>query len=160
MEIQKFNRIPFVVDGVQVDLNNIEEVAEWCGGVVEQRPTRMLGTTTNLPVIKLKSNGVNGQSKVVEAMLGCWVVNLKGSFRVYKPQQFKATFEKQTTDEDILKVAREAVIGLGIDLPAEEATLESLERNASFEQRAEWAEDETPIAQQVYGEAATTDCQA
>lgn len=93
MEIKQFNRITFPVNAVQVTLQNIEEVAEWCKGTIEQRPTKMMGTTTDLPVIRLKGQG-NNRGQEFEAALGCWVVELKGSFRSYKPAQFDASFEE------------------------------------------------------------------
>jgi hypothetical protein len=93
METKQFTRKPFPVNAVQVGLDNVHELAEWCGGTVEMKPTKMMGTTTDLPVIILKGQGEN-RGKDFEAALGCWVVELKGSFRVYKPAQFEASFDE------------------------------------------------------------------
>lgn len=94
METKQFTRKPFPVAAVQVTLQNIEEVAEWSNGTIEYRPTRMMGTTTDLPVIRLKGQGEGNRGKDFEAALGFWVVELKGSFRSYKPAVFEATFDE------------------------------------------------------------------
>jgi hypothetical protein len=88
----EYNRIPFVIHAEQVTLENVEELAQVCDGSVEMRPSRMLGTLVNLPVIKLKDQN---RTKFLEATLGCWIVRLKGSYRIYKPAQFEATFVKK-----------------------------------------------------------------
>lgn len=93
MELKQYTRKPFPVAAVQVTLQNIDQVAEWCKGTIEQRPTKMMGTETLLPIIRLKGQGDN-RGKDFEAALGCWVVELKGSFRSYKPAQFDASFDE------------------------------------------------------------------
>lgn len=97
MDIKQFTRKPFPVNAVQVGLDNVHELADWCGGKVEMKATKMMGTTTDLPVIILEGQGEN-RGKVFEAALGCWVVELKGSFRVYKPAQFEASFDEYTRE--------------------------------------------------------------
>jgi len=93
MEIKQFTRKPFPVNAVQVTLQNIEEVAEWCKGAIEYVPTKMMGTITDLPVVKMKGMGEN-RGKEFVASLGCWIVELKGSFRSYKHAQFEASFDE------------------------------------------------------------------
>lgn len=112
MEITQYTRKPFPVDAVQVSLQNIEEVAAWCKGTVEQVPTRMLGTQTLLPCIKIQGQGENREKQFV-ASLGCFIVELKGSYRVYKPAQFEASF-------DLLNESSEYVSDEIPDAPAEE----------------------------------------
>lgn len=91
MEIREFERRSFAVNAVEVDLNNVEEVAAWCKGEVTTEKVKMIGTETVLPCIKLKGQG-DKKDQTFTASLGHWVVELKGSFRVYKPQQFKQAF--------------------------------------------------------------------
>jgi len=43
-------------------------------------------------VIKIQGQGDN-RGKEFTATLGCYIVELKGSFRVYKPQQFESSFD-------------------------------------------------------------------
>lgn len=106
LDIREAVRKPFPVKFEQVTLANIEELAKWCGGTVEQRKTRMLGTTTELPVIVLVSKE---RGRRDEATLGCYIVGVKNSYRVYKPAVFEATFDVVPTDAELLKLAEEAV---------------------------------------------------
>jgi hypothetical protein len=91
MELQEATRKSFPVKVVQVTLQNIEEVAEWCKGTIEYVPTKMMGTTTPLPVVKIEGVGTE-RGKMFLATLGCWVVEFKGSFRSFKPAQFDSSF--------------------------------------------------------------------
>lgn len=97
MDIREYARKTFPVNAVQVTLENVREVAEWCKGTVEMVPTRILGTVTDLPVVKMKGQGDN-RGRDFTASLGSWIVELKGSFRVYKPVQFDESFEEIKKD--------------------------------------------------------------
>lgn len=99
MDIKEYTRKTFPVNAVQVTLENIEQVADWCKGAIEQVETKMLGTVAMLPVIKLKGQGEN-RGKDFVATLGCYVVEFKGSFRVYKPVQFDASFEERVYQDE------------------------------------------------------------
>ena len=94
MEFKEYVRKTFPVVAVEVTLKNIEEVAEWCKGTIEEVPTKMMGTETLLPVIKIQGTGVNRGQEYI-ASLGSFVVELKGSFRSYKPAQFFGAFEEK-----------------------------------------------------------------
>jgi hypothetical protein len=93
MSFEEYNRKTFVVTAAQVTLENIAEIALRCGGDVETIPTKVMGTEMLLPCIKLNRSDREGSKYV--ATLGCYVVELNGSFRVYKPAQFHASFEKK-----------------------------------------------------------------
>lgn len=93
MDIREATRKPFPVKVVQVTLANIHEVAFWCNGVVEQRPHRLGGTTTMLPVIVLNAQPKKYGEQPTEAGLGYWIVELKASFRAYKDAQFSSAFD-------------------------------------------------------------------
>jgi hypothetical protein len=100
MDMKKFTRKPFPVSAVQVSLEHIDEIAQWCKGTVVMRPTKMMGTYTDLPVIVLPSE----QGSTAEASLGCWIVELKGSFRSYKPGAFEASFDEFVeTNEQVVE---------------------------------------------------------
>lgn len=122
MDTKQYTRKPFPVSAVQVTLQNIEKVTEWCKGTIEYRPTKMLGTTTDLPVIKLKGQDNNsGRVRDTEATLGCYIVELRGSFRVYKPIQFEATFDEMDPpvwDEEVQN--RKPILAVVDELPKED----------------------------------------
>jgi hypothetical protein len=108
LQTKKAVRKPFPINYVQVTLENIGEVATWCKGAVEKREQRMLGTTVELPVIKIKGQG-DQRNKTFDATLGCYVVEFKGSFRIYKPAQFDASFDLVPDTEDLMAMAQDAV---------------------------------------------------
>ena len=111
MDIKQYTRKPFPVAAVQVTLQNIDEIAEWCKGTIEQVSTKMLGTMTFLPAVKIQGQGEN-RGKEFTATLGCWVVEHKGSYRVYKPAQFEATFDELAAEEDSAKYINGVVDGV------------------------------------------------
>lgn len=93
MSRTEYVRKSFTVVAEEVTFENVHQVAEWCKGKVVMESTKLLGTETKLPVILLKGQGDN-RGKEFKATLGCFVVELKGSFRVYKNAQFFSSFEK------------------------------------------------------------------
>lgn len=97
MDVKEYARKTFTVQAVEVTLSNYNEVAQWCGGEVIFEPTKMLGTTTDLPAILLKGNGAN-RGKEFKATLGSFVVELRGSFRCYRQAQFWSSFEELSKD--------------------------------------------------------------
>lgn len=101
MQIETYDRRPFSVKAVQVDFKNVNEVAEWCKGTVITQKAKMLGVETDVPAIRVEGQGDN-RGKSFVASLGCYVVELKGSFRVYKPQQFDSSFEKAVEVEHLI----------------------------------------------------------
>jgi len=98
---------------------------KWCGGTIEQRPTKMMGTTTDLPVIMVPGVGEH-RGESFPAALGCVIVEFKGSFRVYKPQQFQQAFDPVKKTVVLGNTIQEMTIGsddvrhaMGIDTPVE-----------------------------------------
>jgi hypothetical protein len=127
MDFQEATRKPFPVKVAQITLKNIEDVAKWCNGTVEMRPTRMLGTLTDLPVIVVKEQG-GDRSNGFEAALGCWIVELKNNFRCYKQHQFDSAFDlvpKKPSHEnhhEVLDVQQEVQRAVGEFLRHESET--------------------------------------
>ena len=119
MEFKEYVRKTFPVVAVEVTLKNIEEVAEWCKGTIEEVPTKMMGTETLLPVIKIQGTGVNRGQEYI-ASLGSFVVELKGSFRSYKPAQFFGAFEEKVKDD---REAKQLLATATQDLAEEEESL-------------------------------------
>jgi hypothetical protein len=95
LDLQEYDRVAFSVKAVEVTFANIYKVAEWCGGEIETQTTRLLGTDTELPVIRIKGSQGDNQGRDFIATLGCYVVELKGNYRVYKSTQFFKAFEKK-----------------------------------------------------------------
>jgi len=109
MDIQLYTRRGFDVEATQITFENVEDVAKWSGGTVEKRPTKLMGTEAELPVVSLKGVGVDHGNYYI-GYLNCWVVKMNKTFRIYKPDQFKRTFlpKSQLTVEDIYKLIEDA----------------------------------------------------
>ena len=137
MQIEKYDRKPFSVMAVQLNFENVMDVAEWCKGTVVKQKTKMLGVETEIPAIRVEGQGDN-RGKSFVATLGCYVVELKGSFRVYKPAQFDSSFqvagdvERETgclADGSCCREAFETC-----------SELLNLQENVTSVTKAEWAE--------------------
>lgn len=93
LELTEYDRKTFTVNAVELTFKNVEQVAKWCKGTVDTETTRLLGgADAELPVIKVQGQGED-KGKTLVARLGCFVVESKGRFRVYKAPQFHAAFE-------------------------------------------------------------------
>jgi hypothetical protein len=118
LKLEKYDRVTTGLVCEQVTLENVKELAKWCGGTVEMKPTRMLGTSVDLPVIKLRGQGQN-RGKFFEAPLGFWIVELKGSFRCYNPNQFASGFRKSPVVEDPDVVAHDPSLTTDESVPTD-----------------------------------------
>lgn len=109
LELKEYDRRPFTVQAVEVTLTNIEQVAAWCKGTLSTVQTKLQGMNTHidLPVIHLQGQG-RDKDRVFTAMIGCFVVDHRGSFRMYKPAQFREMFvEKKPPVMRSFEVKRE-----------------------------------------------------
>jgi hypothetical protein len=88
LKTHKFARKPFYVDSVRVSEENIDRVAEWCGGEVQ--------TDEEGKHIKVKVHRplTDRQTK---AYIGDWVLFAGTGFKVYTPKAFDKSFEKVKT---------------------------------------------------------------
>jgi len=93
LEFKDYDRKPFSVRAVEVTYKNIEQIAELTNGTMDTKTTRLIGAETELPIVRIQGQG-DDKGKEFVAELGCFVVELRGRFRVYKPAQFRAVFEE------------------------------------------------------------------
>lgn len=120
----KYSRKPFDVEAVKLTPENIEEVAQWCGGEVR---------TSDLS----KSGGQEGYQQYIKvpvkrplndrqtrAYYDDWVVAAGGSFKVYTPKAFVSSFEKHS--EHMLE------------------TLDRMQKNAEQDEKLEFEEVDGP----------------
>lgn len=88
MKTNKFARKPFYVDAVRVSEANIEEVAEWCGGIIKEGPAgKFIQVKVHRPLTERQT----------QAYLGDWVLYAGTGFKVYVPKAFDKSFEKVKT---------------------------------------------------------------
>lgn len=86
MQIQKFQRKPFSVEGVKVTEENLEEVAQWCLGAVEENPK------TNKKHIRVDAHRPLTERQTM-AIPGDWVLFYNRGFKVYTESAFSRNFE-------------------------------------------------------------------
>ena len=101
MKIEKYNRKTFEVEAVRIVLDDIEEIAVWCGGTIEKRPHKMMGSEAMLPVINLKGTGVENANYYI-GYLNYWVVKMGKTPRIYTPEQFSRTFTQVPKETAIM----------------------------------------------------------
>lgn len=99
METQIFIRKPFDVNAVQVTPDNAAEIAEWCKGQLGQADYKLMGQTVKLVAVQVPGNGPK-KGKMVDALIGSWVVEHNNNFRVYRDQQFQETFIARVALDD------------------------------------------------------------
>jgi hypothetical protein len=118
-----YERKTFLVQAVQVTADNMQDVADWCGGEIVPTPPRYKrqgspATAVKVPISVPSSIVFNERHSL--GLAGDWVVNgafgAKGTqgFKVYQPTAFAAGFEprdveQKTTDAQELKALFEAI---------------------------------------------------
>lgn len=90
LSIEKYNRKPFTVEAVQITVDNMAEVAEWCGGevILEQHKNGRLVQYIKVDVNKPISE------RQTKAYVGDWILKGRGGFKCYSKKAFPACFEK------------------------------------------------------------------
>lgn len=149
-EVKSYDRKVFTVHAVELTLQNYEKVAEWAGGEVKFVPTKMMGTTAELPTVAIKGTGEH-RKKIYTATLGCFVVELKGHFRVYKPVAFWSAFQERKKDELSITTEPEPMEAVGDDPNVtaawEDSEKQELEGHNGVERMTE---PENPYSGEVY----------
>lgn len=106
METSKYVRKSFDVDAIRVTDDNIEEVAQWCGGTIEAPHALSLEEDKHIKV-RVRYPISERQTK---AFVGDWVLNSGRGFKVYTNNAFNKQFvisdptPEQISDEAIEKL--------------------------------------------------------
>lgn len=92
LDLKKFERKAFVVNGVQITEDNFEEVAAWCGG--EIRTTHQDGATgADRRYIKVAVH-TPLNPRQTKGFVGDWVLESKKGFKVYTGGAFLNSFRE------------------------------------------------------------------
>jgi hypothetical protein len=115
----KFQSKTYIVQATQVRPDNIEELAEWCGGeyIESYEPDTFVQSgnyRTGQPCIEMVSG--LGRRRV-RAFIGDWVTKVDGRdiFKIYREKTFKEAFEEVLRDipEEVMRrVVREEMRSL------------------------------------------------
>lgn len=81
-----FTRKPLHVDAIRVSPENMEQVAEWCGGSIGQKGHRKF-IRLFIPYVRTPRQTV--------AYSGDWITKVGKSFKVYTETAFKDNFVPQ-----------------------------------------------------------------
>lgn len=92
----RFIRKPFVVNAIQVTVENMKKVADRCGGEILSHFQK--GRTSSVDYIKVPVPTPKNERQT-RAYVGDWVLALGKGYRVYTDQAFKRDF----VDEDTSK---------------------------------------------------------
>lgn len=92
VETQRFVRKQFGVDAVQVTPENIEAVAEWCGGTVMHNGDKEGHLSRDF--IKVNVH-MPKDEKQTQAYFGDWVLRSGRSFKVYTDSAFGKSFSRK-----------------------------------------------------------------
>lgn len=92
-EIQSYVRRQFAVQAVQVTLDNLQEVAQWCNGTVMHDGEKEGNFSRDYIKVRVQFPQNDEQTK---ARVGFWVVKQGRGFKVYKDKAFRNTFEEGT----------------------------------------------------------------
>lgn len=89
IETTKYSRKSFDVDAVLVTEENINEVAEWCGG--EVRYTKPRPDRESNPYVKVRVFRPMGERQT-RAYVGDWVLYAGTGYKVYPDKAFQTCF--------------------------------------------------------------------
>lgn len=89
LKIAEYQRKPFTVQAIQVTVDNMQEVAEWCGGevILEQHGARLV----NYIKVDIPDARTERQKK---AFVQDWVLKTDTHVKCYSKKAFPNTFEK------------------------------------------------------------------
>lgn len=93
LNVEVWQRKPFYVEAVQVTEENMETVAEWCGG-------RLIPINKDESKHFIKVFVKNPMSaRQTKAFVDDWILKSRNSFKVYKHESFLKVFNKTDLKE-------------------------------------------------------------
>jgi hypothetical protein len=83
---ETYTRKPFEIDAVRITNENMEDVAEWCGGVIQETDSgkRYIKVDVIRPLNDKQTRGFAGD----------WALKVKTSFKLYTHKAFMHCFDK------------------------------------------------------------------
>jgi hypothetical protein len=84
-EVKKYCRKPFEIEAVQVTLENMAAVAEWCGGsVITEETSKFVKVNVTKPL----------NDRLTRAFVGDWVTKASYGYKVYTNKAFGREFQE------------------------------------------------------------------
>lgn len=85
---QKYARKPFFVDAVRVTEDNLDQIAQWCGGEIR---TKVIKGEANKYVHVPVKRALNVRQ--TQAFIGDWVLYAGSGFKVFTHKAFETYFD-------------------------------------------------------------------
>jgi len=104
LQLEEYERNPYIVKAIQVTAENMEAVAKWCGGNIQKTKagTKYISVKVHNPLTPRQT----------KAFVNDWVLFAKG-YKVYTQHAFQASFKKrevQVVSEDELSHSIDPVV--------------------------------------------------
>lgn len=113
MDLIEVTRKTFRAIAVKVTAENIQEVADWCGGVVTATPLMGSGIAHYIELTRRSGKRITGRSFVFP---GQWITKNGEQFTVYKHANFMGTFDQPGEKNLDLAYKRGQLIGVLVDM--------------------------------------------
>lgn len=94
LQVKRYMRKPLYVEAVQITAKNMRQVAEWCGGTVEQ--DGQAKSYIKVDVLKPVS------PKLGMGYVGQWVLQTTQGAKIYNDRPFKDSFIEVLEEEPII----------------------------------------------------------
>jgi hypothetical protein len=94
LNIQQYQRKPFTVEAVQVTLENMQEISDWCSGevIVEKLGAKLI------QYIKVEvTHAISERQK--KAFIGDWVLKTNTGYKCYSKRAFPSNFVLSPEEE-------------------------------------------------------------
>lgn len=98
---EKYERLPFTIEAIEVTPENIKAVAKWCGGQIRTTGRRGIQKYIKVDVLRALND------RQTMAYIGDYVLKAGSGFKVYTPRAFKESFRKQV--EHMMEVTERMV---------------------------------------------------
>lgn len=122
LKLEKYERLPFTVEAVEVTAENMKTVAKWCGGQIRTSGKRGIQKYIKIDV----KRALNDRQTM--AYIGDYVLRAGSGFKIYTPRAFSESFRKQV--EEMVEVAERMVAREEAENQAEDDHFDSRTQDA------------------------------
>lgn len=97
LKLEKYERLPFTIEAVEVTAENMKAVAKWCGGQIRTSGKRGIQKYIKVDVKRALND------RQTQAYIGDFVLKAGSGFKIYTPRAFSESFRKKV--EGMMEVA-------------------------------------------------------
>jgi hypothetical protein len=97
LKLEKYERLPFTIEAVEVTAENMKAVAKWCGGQIRTSGKRGIQKYIKVDVKRALND------RQTQAYIGDFVLKAGSGFKIYTPRAFSESFRRKV--EGMMEVA-------------------------------------------------------